>query len=278
MFKEIFKRFIKRKTSIIGSIILLIFILMAIFGPLFLRYSPTEQDLLNTHKGMSAEHLLGTDYLGRDILSRIVHGARISLLISFSGVAIGAIIGILLGLIAGYYGGWVDSIISRFLEVLLAFPGLLIAILIVAILGNGTFNTVLAVSIYGIPSLARVVRSSVISVKGKEFVQVCDVFGASPMRVLFKHILPNSVSILIVNVTHSLGIAILTSSSLSFLGLGVQPPSPEWGAMLSSAREVLRLYPIEAIAPGLAITLVCLSFSMIGDGLRDALDPKLKNV
>lgn len=278
MFKEIFKRFIKRKTSIIGSIILLIFIIMAIFGPLFLRYSPTDQDLKNVHAGISAEHLLGTDYLGRDTLSRVVHGARISLLISFSGVAIGAILGILLGLLAGYYGGWVDAVISRFLEVLLAFPGLLIAILIVAILGNGTFNTVLAVSIYGIPSLARVVRSSVISVKGKEFVQVCDVFGANPSRILFKHILPNSVSVLIVNVTHSLGIAILTSSSLSFLGLGVQPPSPEWGAMLSSAREVLRLYPLEAIAPGLAITLVCLSFSMIGDGLRDALDPKLKNV
>ena len=189
----------------------------------------------------------------------------------------GAVVGILLGLLAGYYGGVVDAVISRILEIMLAFPGLLIAILIVAVLGNGIFNTMLAVAFYGVPSLARVVRSSVISIKSNEYVQVCDVFGASPFRILFRHILPNSISILIVNITHSMGIAILTASSLSFLGLGVQPPYAEWGAMLNSARDVLRLYPMEAIAPGVAITLVVLSFDMVGDGLRDALDPRLKN-
>src|SRR4030067_5835 len=197
------------------------------------------------------------------------------MLISFAGVAMGSIIGILLGLISGYYGGVVDNLISRLLEIMLAFPGLLIAIFIVAILGTGTFNTMIAISFYVVPSLARIVRSSVISIKNNEYVQVCDVFGASRFRILFKHVLPNSLSLLIVNVTHSLGIALLTASSLSFLGLGVQPPYAEWGAMLSSAREALRINPIEALAPGVAITLVVLSFSVIGDGLSDALDPRL---
>lgn len=277
MAKDIFKRFLKRKVSVVAAFVLLLFILVAIFGPLFLRYTPTEQDLTNTHAPASLEHWLGTDYLGRDIFSRIVSGARISLSISFCGVFMGAVVGILLGLLAGYYGGVVDAVISRILEIMLAFPGLLIAILIVAVLGNGIFNTMLAVAFYGVPSLARVVRSSVISIKSNEYVQVCDVFGASPFRILFRHILPNSISILIVNITHSMGIAILTASSLSFLGLGVQPPYAEWGAMLNSARDVLRLYPMEAIAPGVAITLVVLSFDMVGDGLRDALDPRLKN-
>lgn len=277
MAKDIFKRFLKRKVSVVAAFVLLLFILVAVFGPLFLRYTPTEQDLANTHAPVSSEHWLGTDYLGRDIFSRIVSGARISLSISFCGVFMGAVVGILLGLLAGYYGGVVDAVISRILEIMLAFPGLLIAILIVAVLGNGIFNTMLAVAFYGVPSLARVVRSSVISIKNNEYVQVCDVFGANPIRILFKHILPNSISILIVNITHSMGIAILTASSLSFLGLGVQPPYAEWGAMLNSARDVLRLYPMEAIAPGMAITLAVLSFDMVGDGLRDALDPRLKN-
>ena len=262
MAKDIFKRFLKRKVSVVAAFVLLLFILVAVFGPLFLRYTPTEQDLANTHAPVSSEHWLGTDYLGRDIFSRIVSGARISLSISFCGVFMGAVVGILLGLLAGYYGGVVDAVISRILEIMLAFPGLLIAILIVAVLGNGIFNTMLAVAFYGVPSLARVVRSSVISIKNNEYVQVCDVFGANPIRILFKHILPNSISILIVNITHS---------------MGVQPPYAEWGAMLNSARDVLRLYPMEAIAPGMAITLAVLSFDMVGDGLRDALDPRLKN-
>lgn len=277
MAKEVFRRFRKRKISVVAAFVLLFIVLVALFGPLLMPYSPTEQSLANTHAPMSAEHWLGTDYLGRDILSRIVSGARISLMVSFCGVLIGAIVGIILGLLAGYYGGIVDTVISRILEVMLAFPGLLIAIVIVAVLGNGVFNTMLAVAFYGVPSLARIMRSSVISIKNNEYVKVCDVFGASPVRILVRHILPNSMSILIVNITHSLGIAILTASSLSFLGLGIQPPYAEWGAMLNSAREVLRLYPMEAIAPGLAITLVVLSFDMVGDGLRDALDPRLKN-
>ncbi|OGO11715.1 MAG: diguanylate cyclase [Chloroflexi bacterium RBG_19FT_COMBO_47_9] len=277
MYRDIFKRFVKRKPSIYGGTILILFLLMALIGPFLVKYEPTAQDLHNVHAGISRDHLLGTDYLGRDLLSRVVYGARISMFISFAGVAMGSIIGILLGLISGYYGGVVDNLISRLLEIMLAFPGLLIAIFIVAILGTGTFNTMIAISFYVVPSLARIVRSSVISIKNNEYVQVCDVFGASRFRILFKHVLPNSLSLLIVNVTHSLGIALLTASSLSFLGLGVQPPYAEWGAMLSSAREALRINPIEALAPGVAITLVVLSFSVIGDGLSDALDPRLKN-
>lgn len=273
----ILRRFIKRKSSIIGCIFLALILFMAIFGPILTTRDPLEIDLNAPYSGMTKDHPLGTDALGRDTLARMVYGSRTSLLVSFSGVILGAIAGVLLGLISGYFGGVVDTLISRVLDILMAFPGLLLAILIVSILGNGLENTIIAISIYTIPSLARLVRSLVITLKKREFVQVCKTFGTSNSRILFKHILPNCSSIIIVDVTLSLGTAILTSSSLSFLGLGVQPPAAEWGAMLSNAREALRMQPLAALVPGIAITLVVLSFSMVGDGLRDALDPRLKN-
>ena len=255
-----------------------IFFLMAIIGPSLCTYDPLAQDTSNISQGPSAAHWFGTDYLGRDTFTRIVYGARMSLFISFSGVFSGCLVGVLLGVWAGYYGGWVDAVISRVIDVLLAFPGLLLAIVIVAILGNGDKNTIIAIAVFAIPSIARMVRGVVISNKDSQYIGAARVMGESNARIILTHIIPNSVSQIIVNVTLNLGTAILTSSSLSFLGMGVQPPSPEWGAMLNKAKEVLRSNPWEAIFPGLVITLVVMSFSLVGDGLRDALDPKLKNV
>lgn len=278
MRSPIVKRFLKRKASIAGLAVLTIFFLMAIIGPSLCTYDPLAQDIKNMSQGPSAAHWFGTDYLGRDTFTRIVYGARTSLFISFSGVLSGCLIGVLLGVWAGYYGGWVDAVISRVIDVLLAFPGLLLAIVIVAILGNGDKNTIIAIAVFAIPSIARMVRGVVISNKDAQYIGAARVMGESNTRIILTHIIPNSVSQIIVNVTLNLGTAILTSSSLSFLGMGVQPPSPEWGAMLNKAKEVLRTNPWEAIFPGLVITLVVMSFSLVGDGLRDALDPKLKNV
>lgn len=278
MKSPIVKRFLKRKVSIVGLVILAIFFLMATIGPFLCQYDPLAQDTTIISQGPSAEHWFGTDYLGRDTFTRIVYGARVSLSISFAGVFSGCLAGIILGVWAGYFGGWVDAVISRLIDVLLAFPGLLLAIVIVAILGNGTQNTVIAIAVFAVPSIARMVRGVVISNKDAQYIGAARVMGESNSRIILTHIIPNSVSQIIVNVTLNLGTAILTSSSLSFLGMGVQPPSPEWGAMLNKAKEVLRVNPWEAVFPGLVITLVVMSFSLVGDGLRDALDPKLKNV
>ena len=260
-----------------GCLILLCVVFTALFPGLIASQSPTDQNLTAMLAAPSAQHIWGTDELGRDVFTRMVYGARVSLSVSFTGVMGGSIIGVLMGVCAGYFGGWVDTLVSRVIDILLAFPGLLLAITIVAILGNGTENTAVAIGIFSIPSMARMMRGIAISLKGAEYIQACNVMGAGSSRIILTHIVPNCVSQMIVNVTLNLGTAILTASSLSFLGLGVQPPNPEWGAMLSSAREVLRTYPQMALVPGIAITVVVLSFSLVGDGLRDALDPKLKN-
>ena len=273
----VIKRFMKRKSSVAGAVILIIFIITSVIGPFLCTKDPNEIDLENRYKPISKENLLGTDNLGRDTLTRLIYGARISMLISFIGVFTGAAAGVALGVCAGYFGGFTDMIISRFIDILLAFPGLLLAIGVISILGGGVVNTTLTIAFYSVPYVARLVRGVVLTLKNTEYVQACHVMGESSIRIILTHIIPNSMSIIIVDTTLSLGYAILTASSLSFLGLGVTPPNPEWGAMLSQGREVMRSYPLAAIAPGLAITLVVLSFSLIGDGLRDALDPKLKN-
>jgi peptide/nickel transport system permease protein len=268
----------RRKLSVAALFVLILLCLAALFGPYLCSRSPTKQDLLNKRAPISAEHWLGTDFLGRDTFTRLVYGARISLAISFGGVLSGTLAGMLLGVFAGYFGKWADALISRLVDVLLAFPGLLLAITIVAILGHGSMNTAVAVAVFCIPSIARVTRSMALTLKDSEYVQAAKVVGASDLRIILTHIIPNSLSLIIVTVTLNLGTAILTASSLSFLGLGVQPPDPEWGSMLSQAREVVRSYPLGVLAPGLIITLTVMSFSLFGDGLRDALDPKLKNM
>lgn len=277
MFKTVLRRFARRKVSVLGAVILLFFLLVALFGPMFCTQDPLAQDLVHKYQQPSSEHWFGTDNLGRDTFTRMVYGARVSLSISFAGVMSGCLVGVLLGVCAGFFGGWVDTLVSRLIDILLAFPSLLLAITVVAILGSGTENTAIAIAIFSIPSIARMVRGIVMSNKDAEYIQACRVMGASNARMIFTHIIPNAISQIIVNITLNLGTAILTASSLSFLGLGVQPPAPEWGSMLSTGRDVIRAYPLAVLIPGIAITLVVMSFSLVGDGLRDALDPKLKN-
>ena len=273
----LWKRFAKRKVSVFGLIVILIFFIMSAIGPLLTSYNPIEQDLVHNFESPSMEHWLGTDNLGRDLLTRIIHGARISFQISIVSVGLGLLGGLILGGLSGYYGRKTDAIIMRFVDIMLAFPGILLAIAIVAVLGNGVLNTMIAVAIFTIPDFARIFRGSVMSIKEKEYIEASKALGFSDFKIITKHITPNALSPLIVQGTQLMGTSILIASGLSFIGLGVQPPNPEWGAMLSGAREYLSSYPLLAIAPGIAITLVVLSFSLVGDGLRDVLDPQLKN-
>lgn len=277
MKNPILRRFLRRKVSVAAAFVLLLFILVAVFGPVLYTVDPLQQDTANLYADPSLSHLLGTDNLGRDTLARMIHGARTSLSISFAGVLSGAAIGVVLGVCAGYFGGTADLLIGWLVNMLLAFPGLLLAITIVAILGAGSVNTVIAITVFTIPGLTRMVRSCVIRIKNAEYIQACRSMGEGNARIIFRHIIPNVMSQIIVNVTLSLGTAILTASSLSFLGLGVTPPAAEWGAMLSGMRGMVLQYPLGVMVPGITITLVVMSFSLVGDGLRDALDPQLKN-
>ena len=273
---ELLRRFARNKAAVAGAIIVSLFLVVDIVGPAFAPFSPLEQDLTNNYANPSLRHPLGTDGLGRDTFSRMIFGARISLGIAFSSIGIGVVIGAFLGLVGAYYGSWLDTLIMRAMDIMLALPGILLAIAIIAILGKGVVNTVTAVAIFSVPTFARIVRASALSILELDYIAACRAMGASDTRTIVNHIIPNSMAPLLVQATLMLGRAILIASGLSFLGLGVQPPNPEWGAMLSKGRELIRATPIVAIAPGLAITLVVLSFSLLGDGLRDALDPKLK--
>lgn len=269
-------RFKKNRLAEVGLVVIVLFILMAVLAPLISPYEYAKQDLTSTYQTPNLQHLLGTDNLGRDMLSRIIYGARISLIIGFSSILISMIIGGILGCIAGFYGGKTDTIIMRFMDVMLAIPSVLLAIVIAAVLGSGVFNLILAIGIASIPSYARIVRATILSVRNQEYVEAARLSGCSDFRLIYRHIVPNILSAVIVQTTLSLGLAILNASSLSFLGLGVQAPRPEWGSMLASSRGDMRLYPYLVIFPGIAIVLVVLSLNMIGDGLRDALDPRMK--
>lgn len=269
-------RIIKSKTSFIGLLIILGLIITAIFAPLIAPYEPTNQEILNKYLPPSADHLLGTDNLGRDIFSRIVYGSRISIQIGVIAVGISMVIGVTLGGIAGYFGRWIDQIIMRLIDILMAFPSILLAIALVAVLGPSLQNAMIAVGIVGIPQFARIVRSAVLSVKETEYVEAAKSIGAKNGRILAQHVLPNCTAPIIVQATLGIGTAILDAAGLSFLGLGAQPPTPEWGAMLSDGRNALQNSPWVVAFPGLAIFLVVLGFNLFGDGLRDALDPRLK--
>lgn len=274
--KSVMRKLKKNKSAVIGAILILFFIVVAIIGPFLAPYSPTEQDLVNKLQGPSAEHWLGTDHFGRDIFSRIIHGTGLTLIVGFFSVALGATVGVFLGIISGYYGGRIDSIIMRLMDILLAFPSILLALAIVTVLGGSLVNVIIAVAISSIPIFARIVRGSTLSVKKLEYIDAMRALGASDARIIFKHILPNISSPIIVQATLSIATSIISASGLSFLGLGAQPPTPEWGAMLSDGRNYLYNAPHVATFPGLAIVAVVLAFNMLGDGLRDALDPKMK--
>ncbi|TFJ91345.1 nickel transporter permease [Lentibacillus salicampi] len=277
LFKESFLRILKSKTSVIGLCIIIILLLTALLAPLIATHSPTDQSIVNRYQPPSVDHWLGTDELGRDIFSRIVFGTRISIQIGVIAVGISMIVGVTLGSIAGYFGRWIDMIIMRVIDIMLAFPSVLLAIALVTILGPSLRNAMIAVGIVGVPQFARLVRSSVLSVKETEYIEASKAIGARNLRTLFGHILPNCLAPIIVQMTLGIGTAILDAAGLSFLGLGAQPPTPEWGAMLSDGRAALQNAPWVVAFPGVAIFLFVLGFNLFGDGLRDALDPKLKD-
>ena len=273
MFFMTWKRLAKNKLAVAGLIVLIITALLAIAAP----YGYEEQDLFNTLAGPSREHWLGTDNLGRDMLSRLIYGGRNSLTLGLISVALAAALGVILGAVSGYYGGKVDMVIMRLLDVLQAVPAILLAIAISATLGPGYMNCILALTISQIPGFTRMTRASCLNVQGMEYVEAARSINARERRIIFKHVLPNAISPIIVQATMSVATAILTSASLSFIGLGVQPPQAEWGAMLSAGRSYIRSNPHVIIYPGITIMIVVLSLNLLGDGLRDALDPRLKN-
>ena len=274
-FSEFVRKFKKQKSAVVAAFVLLLIVLVAIFADVIAPFEINEYNYSEILQAPSSKHLFGTDEFGRDIFSRIVYGARISLAIGFGAVTVAAILGAVLGLIAGYYGGIWDSLISRISDVLFAFPGLILAIAIVAILGPGLYNVVIAVVVFRTPTFARLVRSSTLQVKNSVFVQAARSLGASDTRLLFKHILPSALPSIIVQYSLSIGGSIMTAASLSFLGMGASPPTPEWGLLLSNARTYVYTSWHYAVFPGLAIFLTVLCFNLVGDGLRSALDPKL---
>lgn len=272
-----FRKLLKNKLASIGLFVTVFMVIVAIFAPLIATHPPNSMDLANTLAGAGVEgHLLGTDNYGRDLFSRIVYGARISLIVGVSAVLLGAILGTLLGLLAGYFGGKLDSIIMRTMDGLFAFPFILLAITLMTVLGQGLVNVIIAIGIANIPGFARIVRGQVLSVKEEEFIEVTNSLGATHPRIIFYHILPNCLAPLIVYGTMSIAGAIISEAALSFLGLGVQPPTASWGSILKDGKDFLVLNPQMATFSGLAILVTVLGINLFGDGLRDALDPKMK--
>jgi peptide/nickel transport system permease protein len=278
IWRDALKRLRRHRLGMFGATIVVILIFTAIFGPYLAPYDPNEIDFSVRFSGPTLAHPLGADDFGRDTLSRIMHGARVSLQVGIIAVSIAATAGTLLGLVAGYAGRVIDEVIMRAMDILFAFPAILLAIAILAALGKGITNAMIAIGIVYIPIFARIARGAVLSVRGEEFVESARAIGARDSRILFRHIFPNSLAPLIVEVTLSLAFAILAEAALSFFGLGTQPPDPSWGRMLSEGRAYFRQSAWMGIFPGLAIMLTVMGFNFLGDGLRDSLDPRLKNV
>lgn len=272
--KDLLRIFYKNKMAVMGFIIILAMVIIAIFAPFIATQAPEAQDLAIRFQSPSAEHFFGTDNFGRDIFSNVVYGARISLFIGLVATIISVVIGTIIGAVAGFFGGGVDNVLMRLVDIILSIPSLILAIAISAVLGTGIRNLILAVSLSSITNYARIVRASVLSVKEQEYVEAAKIGGASNFRLIFRHILPNCTGPIIVQATLGVGTAILQAASLSFIGLGVQPPTPEWGGMLSQGRSYIRDYPHMTIFPGLAIALTIFSLNLFGDGLSDTLDVK----
>jgi len=266
---------LRRPLSAIGAAIVLVFVFLAIFGPLLAPHDPTAIYYSAVLSPPSRDFPFGTDATGHDVLSRVLAGARISFTVSLVAVAIATVGGTVLGILAGYLGGWVGGLIMRVMDVLLAFPSLLLSIAIVAVLGPGLINALLAISFVSIPVYARIVRASVLQVKEQDFISASRALGASPLGTLVNHVMPNAITPLIVQGTLDIAGAILSAAALSFLGLGAQPPTPEWGLMLGEERNSVFNAPHLVMFPGIVIMITVLSFNLLGDGLRDALDPRL---
>ena len=275
---DIVRRLFRNRSAVMGMIIFLCIIVIALSADVLFDYETQviKQDIMNRLQGPSSEHWFGTDEMGRDIFARTLYGAKYSLKIGFSASIVSLAIGLVIGAVAGYYGGWIDMIIMRIMDVLLAIPGTLLAIAIVAALGSSVNNLIIAMSISGIPGFARIVRSSVLTVKDNEYVEAARAIGATDKTIIFGHVLPNGMAPLIVQATLRVANVILSTAGLSFLGLGVPAPHPEWDALLTNARSYIRDYSYMCLFPGLAIMITILSLNLFGDGLRDALDPKQK--
>lgn len=268
------RRFFRSPLTVFAVIVVVLLLVAAVFAPQLATHLPNRQDFRAVLQPPSAEHWLGTDEIGRDIFSRVLFGARISVTVGLLSVGLGGLVGVLIGLVAGFYGGAVDSVFMRLIDVLLAFPGILLAILLATALGAGLVPVIIAVAAYSVPTFARVMRGSVLSVRTREFVEAARAAGARDSAVLVRHVFLNSFAPVLVYATLLMGGAILTAAALSFLGVGVAPPTPEWGAMISTARTYMRQAPHIILGPGVAIFVTVLAFNVLGDALRDALDPK----
>jgi ABC-type dipeptide/oligopeptide/nickel transport system permease subunit len=268
-------RFRANRAALAGLCVLGLFLVLALAAPLVTPYDPQQTNLNDALRDPSAGHPLGTDHLGRDILARILYGARYSLVIGFAAVSIGLLVGVPLGALSGFYGGWVDLTMQRVIDVLLSFPGFLLALSCVAVLGVGLENVVIAVALGVLPAFVRLVRAGTLSIRHRPYVVAAQALGADSAAIMFRHVLPNALPPVVVQATLGLGATLLTAAGLGFLGLGVQQPTPEWGAMLGEGRQYIFSNPNVATFPGVAIFLTVLGFNLIGDGLRDALDPRL---
>jgi peptide/nickel transport system permease protein len=269
------RRFKRDKMGMVGGVMVLMLVLAAFFGTFFSPYDSLQMIYADSFQGPTADHLMGADRFGRDQLSRIIMGTRISMIVSFSSVGFAALVGVIIGLISGYFGGLLDSIIMRLLDVIFAFPGILFALAAIAAFGPSLTNLMLVIGVSFSARFARIVRGSVLSIKERDFIEGIRSVGASDLSIMSKFILPNVLSPIIVQATFSLSHAIMIEAGLSFLGLGTQPPKPSWGLMLNEAREFMELAPWLAVFPGLAIVFAVLAFNFLGDALRDALDPRL---
>ncbi len=275
--KEVMKRLFRDRLAVVGMVIFAIYVLIAIFAPILTPYNYAEFSLAEKNQGMSWAHICGTDQYGRDIFSRLLYGTRYSLLLGLGAVVIGLTLGIILGCVAGYFGGWVETLIMRGCDVVQSIPGMLLAVIISVSLGIGVMQTIVALGIGRIALCCRMIRAQFLSQRKLEYVEAAQATNCSKARLMFVHILPNTISPLIVSSTMGVGGTIMMAANLSFIGLGVQEPTPEWGAMLSGAQSLMRHYPYQVIIPGLFMAIFVLSLNLFGDGLRDALDPKLKN-
>lgn len=275
--RDVLHRLMKNKRAVVGLVVIILLILIAIFAPFLAPYGYEEQDLMATYQSPNATHLLGTDNLGRDILSRLIYGSRQSLRIGVLSVAIAATLGITFGSIAGFYGGRLDNVLMRILDIYQSVPAMLLSIALAAALGPGINNAILAIGISTMAEYARLIRAQILTVREREFVEAARAINAGDGRIILKHVLPNAFAPLIVSITMNIGNSILAAATLSFIGLGAQPPLPEWGAMLSAGRSYMRDYGYLVIIPGICIMVSVLAFNLLGDGLRDALDPRMKN-
>ena len=277
-FIETITRVIRIPQAAFGLVIILLTVLSALLAPIIAPLEPEAMDFDYLLSGLSSEHLLGTDQLGRDTLSRLIYGARVALLVSVGSIGLGVLIGVPLGLIAVYFGGWTDDIIMRLMDSLVVFPSLLIAVALAAALGGSITTIIIAIGVANVPWMARVIRSQGLSIREMDFVAAAEAGGMSPARIILRHILPNSLAPVIVQSTLSMGYAVLVEATLGFIGVGVRPPTPTWGNMLYDAFPMLEQQPMLSIFPGLAIFLLVLSFNFVGDALRDVLDPRLKGI